>query len=183
MKNKWLNLVGGEVMDSKKAQILIANHVSQIKELIGEPEDVLVVGCADGAELDMWRAAQGIDLNDESLAKARYSGHMVQNMDMHNMTFKDKIFDLVSSRDVFEHAVSPIKAISEMSRVSNKYVAITIPNSAWQDSEWHFIIPTMKQMVTLGEKVDLMLKAYREHGAIQGSEYIKQHLYIFQKNT
>lgn len=180
-RQKWLNLTGSEVMKSNEALLLISIHVGSIKEVIGNPDNTLVVGCADGTEMNLWDKCTGIDLNDESLAKSSGNGFIVHKMDMHDMTFKDGEFSLVSSRDVFEHAVSSIEAISEMARVSSKYVAITVPDSSWQYSAWHFIIPTMKQMITLGEKVGLMLKAYREYGVIQGSEYVKQYLYIFQK--
>ena len=179
----WLKLVGSEVMNSKEAIFLIRIHVGLINEKIGEPKSVLVIGCADGTEMSLWDNSEGIDLNQTSLNICESKGLKARMMDMHKMDFNDNSFELVSSRDVFEHAISPIEAISEMSRVSSKYVAITIPDSSWQWSDWHFIIPTMEQMLSLGEKVGLKLLSYREYGAIQGSEYVKQYLYLFEKDN
>lgn len=182
MKNdKWLNLVGSEVMDSDGAERIISVAVGLIKEKIKEPESVLCVGCGGGTEMEMWNNPQGIDLNKTSLERCRQKGLMVHEMDMHKMSFNDDAFELVFARDVFEHAISPIRAISEMSRVSSKYVAIVVPDESWQSSEWHFLIPTMKQMISLGEKVGLSLLMYREYSFIVGNSDVWQNLYLFKK--
>ena len=179
-KQDWLGLVGSEEMDSASAYqtISIAHHY--ITSLI-EPSSVLCVGCSDGTELELWGNAQGIDLNDKSLEKCRSKGFLVHKMDMHDMSFDDNKFELVFARDVFEHSISHIKAIEEYARVSSKYVAIVLPDESWQWSEWHFIIPNTIQMISLGEKVGLKLRAMRQYNVNMGSMNVQQTLYLFEK--
>jgi len=179
--NKWLDLTASEEMDSRSAYPLIHSSVSFVKSKIGEPKSVLSVGCSDGTEMELFNSVEGIDMNNTSLQKCIAKGFKVHKMDMHKMTFDDNSFELVYSRDVYEHSISHIQVISEMARVSSKYVAITLPGEDWQDSKWHFIIPTFRQMFHLGEKVGLMLKSYKEYNILSGSMVINQHSYLFQK--
>jgi len=179
--NKWLELVASEEMDSQGAYHTILAAVQTVKEIIGDPESTLCIGCGAGVELGLFDHATGIDLNEQSLVVCREAGYTAEKMDMHAMTFPDGKFELVFSRDVFEHAVSPIEAISEMARVSKKYVAVILPDESWQSSKWHFIIPTMKQMISLGEKVGLLLQSYREYDVIIGNTDVHQYVYIFRK--
>ena len=179
--NKWLDLVGSEEMESEKQESLIHHAIMDIKKVIGEPKNTLCVGCADGTEMKYFDKPFGIDLNEKSLAKCREKNLQVEKMDMHHMTFSDNTFELVYSKDNFEHAISHIEALSEYARVSSRYVAIVLPDDSWQSSGWHFIIPTLKQMVTLGEKCGLMFKALREYNLIVGRSAVYQSIYIFQK--
>ena len=177
----WLSFVATEEMDSKNQALLIAYAVKYIKDIIGTPDKVLCVGVGDGTEMDYFSNPIGIDISDKSITQCKKDGLDVLKMDMHHMTFKDNLFDLVFSKDNFEHAISPIEAISEFARVSSKYVAIIVPDEKWQSSGWHFIIPTIKQMVSLGEKVGLALKALREYEVVVGQFSVTQSLYVFQK--
>lgn len=183
MKSKWVEKAATEEMDSRSAIYFIASAVQETKNVIGDPKKILCVGCSDGTEISQWGHGIGIDLNDASIAKAKARGFDVKKMDMHEMKFADNNFDLVFARDVFEHADSPIQAISEMARVSNKYVVIVLPDDSWASSGWHFLIPTLKQMISLGEKVGLNLRAYREYQlASPGQVRVwEQALYIFEK--
>lgn len=182
-KIDFLKLVGSEEMDSYGALPIIQTGIAYLKDIIGEPQSTLSVGCGAGAELGFFDNVKGIDLNDTSLSYCKQAGYDVQKMDMHDMTFEDNTFDLVFARDVFEHALSPIEAISEMARVSKKYVCIIVPDETWQSSKWHFICPTTKQMQSLGEKVGLQLKALREYNVIIGMITIQQSLYLFEKHV
>jgi ubiquinone/menaquinone biosynthesis C-methylase UbiE len=177
----WLKLVGSEEMDSNSQDRLIAYATSNVHDIIGREQRTLCVGCGDGTEMEYFSNPFGIDINEKSLEKCRERNLMVENMDMHHMTFDDGQFDLVFSKDNFEHAISPIEAISEFARVSSKYVVIVLPDETWQSSKWHFIIPTIKQMVTLGEKVGLVLKSFREYNVMVGEACVFQSLYVFQK--
>ena len=181
MKKDWLALVGSEVMDSSNQDSLIRHAVKFTKDVIGVPEKTLCVGVGDGTEMDYFTNVKGIDISDESIRKCVEDGYDVVKMDMHDMTFPDGSFDLVFSKDNFEHAISPIEAMSEFARVSNKYVVIVVPDESWQSSGWHFIIPTFKQMVTLAEKCGMALRALREYNVMIGQMCVFQTLYIFQK--
>ena len=45
-----------------------------------------------------------------------------------NLPFKDNTFDYVFCLEVLEHIYSPFKVLSELKRVSKKYVVISVPN-------------------------------------------------------
>lgn len=180
--SKWLNLAISEEMDSTMAFPLIRMANNYLRGIVTIFQNVLSVGCGDGIELSLFENSTGIDMNEQSLEKARLAGYDVQKMDMHKMTFEDNEFNLVFARDSFEHSISHIEVISEMARVSNQYVCIILPTEDWQYSRWHFIIPTLKQMISLGEKVGLQLKALREYNVILGSISIGQSLYLFEKH-
>jgi ubiquinone/menaquinone biosynthesis C-methylase UbiE len=168
-------------MDSAGQESLIRSAYSTVKNIIGEQKKTLCVGVGDGTELKYFRGAYGIDINDKSIEKCREENFNVSKMDMHKMTFQDGVFDLVFSKDNFEHSVSHIEVISEFARVSRRYVAIVLPDESWQCSGWHFIIPNMKQMISLGEKVGLSLRAFREYDVLSGTRIVGQFIYIYEK--
>lgn len=180
-RDKWLDITASEVMDSEGARFLIELAVGLVKDEIGEPQSVLCVGSSDGTELDMFKNARGIDLNDESIEKCRQKGFLVDKMDMHDMSYEDNKFQLVFSRDVFEHSIAHIESLSEMARVSGEYVCIVMPDESWDNSDWHFIIPNLRQMVSMAHKVGLMLVAYNEYSAVIGRASVHQHFYLFKK--
>lgn len=189
MKHDLLPLVASEEMDSGAAKEIIEAAVKQASLIVRHDgmgfAKVLCVGCGDGTELDLWAERKtmpvGIDLNDASIEKTRKRGYQVEKMDMHNMTFEDLSFDVVFARDVFEHALSPMEALLEMARVSRQYVIVVVPDETWQSSAWHFIVPTMRQMLSLGEKAGLKLRAVREYNRIVGGTVINQSMYVFTK--
>lgn len=186
--SKWLDIAASEEMDSKTALPLIQWAIGYVLEDVGIPESVLSVGCSDGTEMFCWlhqgsKVVRGIDMNDVSLSKCQEDGLSVQKMDMHKMTFSDNSFELVFMRDVFEHSLSHIEVLSEATRVSSKYIAIVLPSQDWHSSKWHYIIPTLEQMISLGMKVNVQLKAYREYSSPIGNALIRQYYYLFEKHV
>ena len=183
MSKDWLSFMGAEEMDSVNQYQLISLAVRLAKELTDNAFTVLSVGCADGTEMELFGGdVKGIDLNDVSLQKCTNKGLDVQKMDMHKMTFPDNSFDLVFSKDNFEHALTPIHAIEEFARVTSKYVCIVLPDESWQSDGRHLIIPTMRQMIALGEKAGLALKSYREYNIIVNNICtVTSCFYLFQK--
>ena len=183
-QSDWVSDTAAEEMDSIGAMNIIRVGAGLVNQIIGLQDKTLCIGCGEGVELSFFSGStKGIDLNDASLAKAKDAGYDVEKMDMHNLSFQDDSFDLVFSRDNFEHSVSHIQVISEMARVSKRYVAIVLPTEDWQSSHWHYIIPNLRQMISLGEKVGLQLKSLREYNIIVGSIAIGQSLYIFEKHN
>ena len=180
MKN-WLEHMGTEVMDSIQQKHLINYALLTVNRKIGDFGHTLCVGVGDGTEMGFIPDCEGIDINDTSLRICQEKGFSVQKMDMHKMTFKDNTFDLVFSKDSFEHAISPIEVMEQFARVSKKYVVIVVPNEEWQSDGFHLIIPTLKQMLSLAEKAGLVLVAYREYNLLVNARSVFQALYIFQK--
>lgn len=182
---QWLDITSAEVMKLNSGDYnFVSVPIGIIKDLVGDKIDtILSVGFGDGSELVFWGDnAQGIDMNDENIAMVKSAGCNVQKMDMHDMTFEDGKFDIVFSRDVFEHSISHIQVISEMARVSKRYVAIVLPDNQWAASGHHFIIPNLQQMISMGEKVGLSLRAYREYNILSNIIVVNQSLYLFEKH-
>jgi glycosyltransferase involved in cell wall biosynthesis len=94
--------------------------------LAGVPKEggkVLDVGTGDGNRVRILKSmgynAIGTEINDKWV-----NGGEVVHGDIMDLPFEDNSFDLVSSVDVLEHIPDPIKGISEMFRVSKKYVVL-----------------------------------------------------------
>jgi len=95
----------------------------------------LDVGCAEGYYLKLMASVQvseehsiGLDIAKNYLIKAKKkvrSGSWVL-ADAHNLPFKEDSFDLVLCSEVFEHLLDPKKAFMEITRVSKKYVLLSV---------------------------------------------------------
>jgi len=57
-------------------------------------------------------------------------------MDAHNLTFADKIFDVAVLGDILEHVKDPVQVLKEAKRVAKRLV-ITVPDEANWSSEHH----------------------------------------------
>jgi len=180
MQSKWIEKAATEEMDSQGALPLIEVSASVTLSITGQVK-TLCVGCGDGTEMGFFKDVEGIDLNEASLDKCLDKGCKVAKMDMHDMSYPDNSFDLVFARDSFEHSESPIQVLSEMARVTKKYISITLPDQSWDISDWHYLIPTLRQMIAMGDKVGLNLRSYKEFNRILGAQFVTQHLYIFEK--
>jgi len=154
--NKWLDIIAAEKMDSNGQLNTI---ISCIKSLPEDYKSALCIGCGDGTELNEFeklkKEAIGTTLNNFT------EDERVVEMDMHDMGFDNNSFDLVFAKDVFEHSISHIMALSEYARVTRKYVFIALPNiDDWSESAHHFIIPNEKQLKSLARKVGLDFIGY-----------------------
>jgi len=93
---------------------------------------VLCVGCGFGQEVYHFKM-NGYDVVGTTLSDfdiefglKKLKINLVK-MDMHDLDYNDKAFDLVFIRQVLEHALSPYIVLREAARVSKKYVAIFLP--------------------------------------------------------
>ncbi len=104
--------------------ILLIDQVSKFIDL--SHCDVLCIGCRNTSEIDYFyskgaRQVTGIDLYSES-------PHILV-MDMHEMKFADRSFDVVYSAHSLEHALNPGQVIQEIGRVARPgaLVAVEVP--------------------------------------------------------
>lgn len=148
-----------------------------------KPSRVLCVGMGDGTETDMfflrdWDVT-GIALNTSYFVpKHPYS---IKEMDMHDLKFKDNSFDLVFSKDCFEHSISHVIAFYEMVRVSRKYIFIAMPDyEAWKRGVYHYLIPNQDQMEMLGERFGCELLTYHR---IESIHHAPLDSYLFKKKN
>ena len=114
-------------------------RIQQTLEMI--PSDVasiLEVGCGDGRitnSICHRYEVVGIDLDKEKI-KAFHGPKIIA--DVAQIPFKDSQFDLVLAAEILEHLPEEIftPALSEIYRVSKKYVLITVPFEEVLSAQW-----------------------------------------------
>jgi ubiquinone/menaquinone biosynthesis C-methylase UbiE len=106
----------------------------EVKKL--RPESVLDVGCGEGFVLQklkmnkVGKRLEGVDF----LKTAIDIGHKIhpdvtlKQGNIYDLQYKDNSFDVVICSEVLEHLEDPEKALSELVRVSKKYVVLSVPN-------------------------------------------------------
>jgi glycosyltransferase involved in cell wall biosynthesis len=91
---------------------------------------VLDLGCGDGLGIEKLRRlgheAQGLDISEEKVLKAREHGLNVKQGLMEELPFKDKEFDTVFCSHTLEHSSDAKKAVAEIKRVARR-VIIVVP--------------------------------------------------------
>lgn len=98
-------------------------RVRFIKKLLNsQSETLLDIGCQDLSLYKLIKNNYKITLAD-ILPK----NELIKKEDAQNLSFKDKSFDIVLCQQVLEHVPNPIKAISELKRVTKKQLIITVP--------------------------------------------------------
>ena len=105
------------------------------------PKSILDIGCGEGfvtIEVANKTKAKivGIDKEKDAI-KFAISNNKLENMeystgDIFKLDyFKDNSFDLVMSLEVLEHLENYEKAIEIMSKLSKKYLLLSVPNEPW----------------------------------------------------
>lgn len=172
---KWLEF---NALEEMHAEGQLEPLFKMLAQELPSSRRTLSVGCGDGTELQFLPGdtVVGIDINPVNKRSNVDTG------DMHDLPYQDGEYDLVYARDVLEHAVAPVAAMAEMSRVSSKYVCIVLPDEIWTERPEHLIIPNDRQLMNLAEKAGLALKKRREYRMIMPSGYLLvQDWFLFQK--
>lgn len=97
---------------------------------------VLDVGCGEGFTLDRLQKAkigkthEGLEYSKEAigLGKKLYPKLNIRQGDIYKLPYRDNSFDLVICTEVLEHLENPRKALKELTRVSRKYILLSVPN-------------------------------------------------------
>lgn len=111
--------------------------VTTIKPL--NPKNILDAGCGEGftllklVEKGIGKKLEGIENSQLAidLSKKVNPQLTIKHGSIYSLPYKDGSFDLVISTEVLEHLDDPKKGISELIRVSNKYLLLTVPNEPW----------------------------------------------------
>lgn len=96
---------------------------------------VLDVGCADGYTPGLIDSlfgsrTMGMDLSDQAIRNARVMFRCTGvAAEAGSLPFPDHSFDLCICSEVLEHVVDPVRAVSEMRRVSRDFVVISTPRA------------------------------------------------------
>ena len=84
--------------------------------------------------------------------------------DMHDLPYGDGEFDLVFSRHSLEHALCPYLALTEMLRVSSRWVLVVVPaDTPWcQDSPGHLYVMGRPGWENVFKRLGLRVHAFVE---------------------
>lgn len=125
-------------------RFLLSRFLGQVAAFYSasQPSSVLEVGCGPGdlaGELRErvvdWGQYLGTDLsaNQIAIAEDRYPTLSFRQANAVELPFSDNSFDLVIACEVLEHIESPELALREISRVSKRWMLVSVPwEPAWR---------------------------------------------------
>jgi SAM-dependent methyltransferase len=118
---------------------LMAGFHASLDELwdMAQPSSVLDVGCGEGVLTSEWAERLehgrivGIDLDDPKL-RAEWDKRRRPNLEYRaeeatRLSFADDEFDMATAIEVLEHVPQPEQTLAEMSRVSSRWLLVSVP--------------------------------------------------------
>ena len=118
---------------------LMAGFERDLDELFRQaaPRSILDVGCGEGVLTCQWAdrldggRIVGIDLDDAKL-KAEWDARRRENLEYRveeatSLSFADGEFDVAAAIEVLEHVPEPEATLSEMARVAERYLLVSVP--------------------------------------------------------
>jgi SAM-dependent methyltransferase len=118
---------------------LMAGFEASLDELwgIASPRSILDVGCGEGVLTSQWAEKLGdgrivgIDLDDPKL-RAEWETRTRPNLEYRveeatSLSFADGEFDMASAIEVLEHVPEPEQTLSEMARVAQRWLLVSVP--------------------------------------------------------
>lgn len=111
-----------------------ATLVKTLKDL--SVDSILDAGCGEGFTLNKFfeegigKNLEGVDFSKDAieLGQKHFPFLKLKEGDIYDLPYKKDTFDAVICTEVLEHLENPKKAISEVLRVSKKYVIFSVPN-------------------------------------------------------
>ena len=97
---------------------------------------VLDVGCGEGyllsfldSQIRNWYL-EGFDISKELIGRAKQKLPFINLgvRDIYNCGYPDKAFDLVLNTEVLEHLEHPKRALSEIRRITKRWIILSVPN-------------------------------------------------------
>ncbi len=123
---------------NRLARFLIGRFLDKILETVSmlHCDDVLEIGCGEGFVISHLRRHgikarfEGVDRNAEALAIASElnPGVSFSEGNVTSLHFAAQSFDLVMALEILEHLKEPIRALTELCRVSRHTVIVSVPN-------------------------------------------------------
>jgi 2-polyprenyl-3-methyl-5-hydroxy-6-metoxy-1,4-benzoquinol methylase len=101
------------------------------------PRSILDIGCGEGVLTEQWAdrldggRIVGIDLDDPKL-RAEWETRRRPNLEYRaeeatSLSFADGEFDVAAAIEVLEHVPEPEATLSEMARVAERYLLVSVP--------------------------------------------------------
>lgn len=120
---------------------LINNFYSDLIALTKplNPRSIIDAGCGEGFTI-MKLMENGIGEKLEGVENSKVAIKLSKRVNpqlsikygsVYSLPYKNSSFDLVICTEVLEHLDDPKKGLSELIRVSNKYLLLTVPNEPW----------------------------------------------------
>ena len=119
-------------------KLLINNFFNSLLAAIKDlkVDSVLDAGCGEGFTLNklyenkIGKRLEGVDFLKTAveLGKKTHPHLKLRQGTIYHLPFEDNSFDLVICTEVLEHLENPKKGLSELIRVSKKYLLLSVPN-------------------------------------------------------
>lgn len=118
---------------------LMARFEADLAELWtrAEPRTVLDVGCGEGVLTEQWAQRNpeativGIDLEDSKLRqewdRRRHPNLTFRAQEATSLPFADNEYEMACAIEVLEHVPDPAMTLSEMSRVAQRWLLVSVP--------------------------------------------------------
>lgn len=111
-----------------------SNLISSIKSL--KIESILDAGCGEGFTMNkleengIGKKIEGIEYEKDAInfGKKLFPNLIIKQGSIYKLPYRNRSFDVVICTEVLEHLKEPAKAITEMLRVSKKYLILSVPN-------------------------------------------------------
>jgi len=119
---------------------------------------------------------KGITISPKEVNCAKRKGLNVRLMDMHQIKFKPKSFDMIFTKDCFKQAMSPVIVWGELTNIARKYILISEPDNRWEMRMHNYLLLTKRQFKVLAEKFGWELIKFWKIN--QG--YVEQRNFLFK---
>jgi trans-aconitate methyltransferase len=118
---------------------LMARFEADLSELWAraQPQTILDVGCGEGVLTEQWARQNpnakivGIDLDDQRLRrewdKRRRPNLTFRVQEATSLPFADGEYEMACAIEVLEHVPDPAATLSEMSRVAQRWLLVSVP--------------------------------------------------------
>ena len=116
---------------AKDGQVTCFRHEAALSMI--DKGVILDLGSGDGLFLTLLNKkgikGNGLDISEEGVFRTRENGIEASVFDFNDkVPFEDNTFDYVSMLDLLEHLYTPQDLLMEATRVSKKFVIISVPN-------------------------------------------------------
>lgn len=122
-------------------KLLLANFYRESFKMLRSinPESILDVGAGEGFTLNkleqegIGKNLEGIEYMEEAieLGKKLYPNVKIKKGDIYKLPYKDNSFDVIICTEVLEHLDRPDEALTELKRVTKKYLLLSVPNEPY----------------------------------------------------